>query len=188
MNTALIKTASGVIHAAQQQGRTLPVTLAIALDAACLLQSPETVAETAALKAKRDELEELADTEAREIADLRNRVAELEAQRERRRIRLVKAEADLLNMRGLLSPSGEPRRIPDEVEIHERVAPAVEWLLNRVTELETQRQALGARLQAGQTWEAGRLVSEDYVSQRELRALFGIKLTAPATDGGEPGA
>lgn len=66
----------------------------------------------------------------------RGLVTELKAQRERRRMRLVAAEADLLNMRGMLSPNGLPRRIPDEVEIHERVAPAVEWLLNRVTELE----------------------------------------------------
>ncbi|MGW2210158.1 hypothetical protein [Streptomyces sp. NPDC001781] len=64
------------------------------------------------------------------------RVAELEAQRERRRVRLVAAEADLLEMRGLLSPNGQPRRIPTEVEIHERVSPAVEWLLRRVAELE----------------------------------------------------
>jgi hypothetical protein len=64
--------------------------------------------------------------------------AELEAQRERRRLRLVTAEADLLEMRGLLSPHGQPRRVPAEVEIHERVAPAVEWLLNRVAELEAR--------------------------------------------------
>lgn len=71
-----------------------------------------------------------------EAERLRARVAELEAQRERRRVRLVACEADLGEMRGLLSPNGFPRRIPPEVEIHERVAPAVDWLINRVTELE----------------------------------------------------
>jgi BMFP domain-containing protein YqiC len=71
-----------------------------------------------------------------EAEALRARVAELEAQRDRRRVRLIAAEADLLAVRGLLSPAGEPRRIPAEIEIHERVAPAVEWLLNRVAELE----------------------------------------------------
>jgi hypothetical protein len=107
MNTRLIATAADVISRAMQQGRTLPAALAVALDSAQLLQSPETV-------------------------------AELEAQRERHRARLVAAEADLLNVRGLLSPTGQPRRVPAEVEIHERVAPAVEWLLNRVAELEAR--------------------------------------------------
>ncbi|MEU8473704.1 hypothetical protein [Streptomyces hygroscopicus] len=70
------------------------------------------------------------------LAKARARAAELEEQIERRRMRLVKAETDLLEMRGLLSPNGRPRRIPPEVEIHERVTPAVEWLLARVAELE----------------------------------------------------
>ena len=53
--------------------------------------------------------------------------------------RLRVAEVDLLDVRGLLSPDGRPRRVPAEIEIHERVAPAIEWLLNRVTELERER-------------------------------------------------
>ncbi|MBL1108030.1 hypothetical protein JK361_26155 [Streptomyces sp. 5-8] len=72
----------------------------------------------------------------RRLLDAEAQVTDLVAQRERRRDRLVKAEADLLEMRGLLSPNGERRRIPDEVEIYERVAPAVAWLLTRVAELE----------------------------------------------------
>jgi hypothetical protein len=64
------------------------------------------------------------------------RLLDAEERVERRRARLAAAEADLLNVRGLLSPSGGSRRVPAEVEIHERVAPAVEWLLNRVAELE----------------------------------------------------
>lgn len=67
---------------------------------------------------------------------LEQRAAELEEQRDRRRVRLIAAEADLLNVRGLLSPADEPRRIPADIQIHERVAPAIEWLLNRVAELE----------------------------------------------------
>lgn len=67
------------------------------------------------------------------------RVAELEERIERRRMRMVRADADLQEMRGLLSPNGFPRRVPPEVEIHERVAPAVEWLLARVAELEAER-------------------------------------------------
>lgn len=75
-------------------------------------------------------------TVKREGDALRARVAELEERIEHRRMRLVEADADLQEMRGLLSPNGFPRRVPPEVEIHERVAPAVEWLLRRVEELE----------------------------------------------------
>ncbi|MFC9465166.1 hypothetical protein [Streptomyces coelicoflavus] len=52
----------------------------------------------------------------------------------------------------------------------------------RTAELEAQREALAARLRAGQRWQEGRtppLVSQDTVSQDELRAIFGIELTAP---------
>lgn len=69
---------------------------------------------------QRDELEQLrarvAELEARDTPTWRDRaetaearVAALEDQRERRRVRLAKAEADLLEMRGLLSPNGHPR-------------------------------------------------------------------------------
>ncbi|GGR70777.1 MULTISPECIES: hypothetical protein [Streptomyces] len=71
--------------------------------------------------------------------EARARIAELGTQDERRRARLAAAESDLLAVRGLLSPAGGARRVPAEVEIHERVAPAVEWLLNRVAALEAAR-------------------------------------------------
>ena len=64
------------------------------------------------------------------------RLLDAEERIERRRARLAAAESDLLTVRGLLSPNGGARRIPAEVEIHEQVAPAVEWLLNRIAELE----------------------------------------------------
>jgi hypothetical protein len=57
-----------------------------------------------------------------------------------------------------------------------------EQLLKRIAALEAQRTALAARLRAGQRWERGRVparVSEDFVSQSELRSIFGIPLTAP---------
>lgn len=58
----------------------------------------------------------------------------------------------------------------------------VERLRARLAELEGQRAALAERLRAGQTWRLGRnrgLVSEDLVSQPELRAMFAIPLAAP---------
>lgn len=58
---------------------------------------------------------------------------------ERRRIRLVEAENDLLNVRGILSPNGYPRRLPADVDLVPNVAPAVEWLADRVDELTAER-------------------------------------------------
>jgi hypothetical protein len=69
-----------------------------------------------------------------ELDRLRARVAELEAQRERRRVRLVALQNDALNMRGALSPNGERRKVP--MPLGDTLTPAVEWLLNRVAELE----------------------------------------------------
>ena len=56
---------------------------------------------------------------------------------------------------------------------------------DRIAQADAQRQALAERLRAGQQWQRGRnpdLVSENYVSQSELRAIFGIPLTAPWDD------
>lgn len=53
---------------------------------------------------------------------------------------------------------------------------------DRIAELEAQREALAERLRAGQRWQRGRnpeLVSENFVSQSELRSIFGIPLVAP---------
>jgi hypothetical protein len=73
----------------------------------------------------------------------------------------------LLNVGMLVEPGG---------------AQELERLRARVAELEAQREALATRLRAGQEWQPGRspaLVTQDYVSQDELRSIFGIALTAP---------
>lgn len=49
------------------------------------------------------------------------------------RVRLVAAEADLLDVRGILSPNGEPERTP--VPLAPTVAPAVQWLVAEVERL-----------------------------------------------------
>ncbi|MEU2062865.1 hypothetical protein [Streptomyces sp. NPDC013455] len=103
-------------------------------------------------------------------ASLEARVTELEERIERRRMRLVAAEADLLAVRGLLSPAGGPRQIPAEVEIHERVAPAVEWLLNRVAELETERHTTNAALS-----EAAEALREQRDRIADLEQLLAAK-------------
>lgn len=61
-------------------------------------------------------------------------------------------------------------------------AAELEQLRARVAELETAREALATRLKVGQRWQQGRtpaLVSQNFVSQDELRAMFGIPLIAP---------
>lgn len=75
---------------------------------------------------------------ANDVPTLLAAVDEQASKIERRRLRLVEAENDLLNVRGILSPNGHPRRVP--VELVPTVAPAVEWLANRVDEL-TRRLA-----------------------------------------------
>src|SRR5690606_33382616 len=60
--------------------------------------------------------------------------AELEAQRDRRRARLVALQNDALDMRGSLAPNGEARKVP--FELGETLTPAVDWLIGRVAELE----------------------------------------------------
>jgi hypothetical protein len=58
----------------------------------------------------------------------------------------------------------------------------IDRLCTELERLKAQRAALAARLRAGQTWQRGRtpaLVKEDYISQGELRQMFGIPLTAP---------
>jgi hypothetical protein len=78
-----------------------------------------------------------------EVGRLRARVAELEAQRERRRVRLVALQNDALSMRGSLSPTGEDRKVP--FPLGEALTPAVDWLIARVSELEAVLAAERAR-------------------------------------------
>ncbi|MFE7360700.1 HlyD family secretion protein [[Kitasatospora] papulosa] len=66
--------------------------------------------------------------------ELRAQVVELEAQRDRRRARLVALQNDALSMRGSLSPNGEASKVP--FELGPTLTPAVDWLINRVAELE----------------------------------------------------
>jgi hypothetical protein len=61
MHTRAINSAAGVLLAAMQQGRQTPTGLAIALDAACLLNSPEHAAQDLALRAQLAEFERPAD-------------------------------------------------------------------------------------------------------------------------------
>ena len=72
------------------------------------------------------------------------RIAELEAQRDRRRVRLVALQNDALSMRGSLSPMGEDRKVP--FPLGETLTPAVDWLIGRVAELESERHSTNEAL------------------------------------------
>lgn len=85
MNTKRVQAAEGVILAALKT-RQLAVGIAIALESACLLQSPETAAEMAGLRARVRELEaerhstnEALSDAAVQLRVQRDRIAELEA-------------------------------------------------------------------------------------------------------------
>ncbi|MFD8845504.1 hypothetical protein [Streptomyces pseudogriseolus] len=80
MHTRAINSAAGVLLAAMQQGRQTPAGLAIALDAACLLNSPEHAAEDAALRAERHTTNEALSDAAEQLRADRDRIAELEAE------------------------------------------------------------------------------------------------------------
>lgn len=71
------------------------------------------------------------------LAALLAEIGRLEAQRDRRRARLVDLQNDALNVRGALSPNGEARKVP--FPLGETLLPAVEWLIARVAELENER-------------------------------------------------
>lgn len=81
-------------------------------------------------------------TVRREVDRLTARVAELEAERERRRVRLVALQNDALSMRGSLSPMGEDRKVP--FPLGETLTPAVDWLIARVAELEAEKKRAAA--------------------------------------------
>ncbi|MFE2940987.1 hypothetical protein ACFXKG_18280 [Streptomyces sp. NPDC059255] len=68
------------------------------------------------------------------IQPLHRRITELEKQRDRRRAELVARRNDDMEMRGLLAPNGAARRVP--MPLGERLAPAVDWLIDRIAELE----------------------------------------------------
>ncbi|MEU6758023.1 hypothetical protein [Streptomyces sp. NPDC046685] len=74
MNTHRVNAAAGVLHAAMEQGKTLPQTLAYALESAQLLQSPETAAELSRLRALQNARPaELSEAQIDALADAGNR-------------------------------------------------------------------------------------------------------------------
>ncbi|WP_329291941.1 hypothetical protein [Streptomyces pseudovenezuelae] len=104
---------------------------------------------------------------AQEMAELREQAAAMEA-----------AAFGDVEVR-LLDPVGQITFLREALAAQLDRAGTLDRLLR---EAQAQREALAARLRAGQTWQRDRnpsLVAQDYVSQEELRAIFGIELTAP---------
>jgi uncharacterized membrane protein YccC len=109
----------------ERLGSTLPVRKS---DAEALLAEVQRWRE-------RTEEAETAEAQLRgQVRGLKADITELEAQRERRRGRLVALQNDALDTRGSLSPNCETRKVP--FPLGETLTPAVDWLINRVAELE----------------------------------------------------
>ncbi|MDJ0342189.1 hypothetical protein QMK19_03185 [Streptomyces sp. H10-C2] len=72
-------------------------------------------------------LHQIALTLSAEVDRLTAELAQQVTWSENRRLRMVAAETDLLNIRGHLSPNGYPRRVP--MPLGNEIAPVVEWLL-----------------------------------------------------------
>lgn len=90
MNTKLVETAADLMHRAMLRGTETAAGLAIVLESAQLLQSPETAAETELLRARVAELEaerhstnEALSDAAEALREQRDRIAELEAAQSR---------------------------------------------------------------------------------------------------------
>ncbi|WP_033307396.1 hypothetical protein RFN58_07185 [Streptomyces iakyrus] len=117
MNTKRVKAAGEVILAAQKRGHITASAWAAALEAACMLQSPETAAEQQALQARLDKVER---AYVFDVAELRARVAELDE-----RLATLRALCDAADQVGIVSggwftveavrraASGEPLPKPD---------------------------------------------------------------------------
>ncbi|MFF7880937.1 hypothetical protein ACH40F_08340 [Streptomyces sp. NPDC020794] len=133
------------------------------------------------------------------VAKLRGRVAELEAQREadhetwQHDLRTARTEREAATAR--IAELLAERHVTNEALSD--AAEALRANQDRVTETEARRAALTERMRAGQRWQRGRnpeLVSENLVSQSELRSIFGIPLVAPWAEAAavcrcdEPGA
>lgn len=165
MNARLVNSAAGVVNAALTQNRTA-AGIAMALESAGLLMGPETAAELARL---RQYAEDKQSREEELLATLGqyNLVASPDA--------WALGMTVISHLEGPHTPSS-----PEELEPGHRKL--IEQLRARAAELEAQRAALAVRLRAGQRWRRGRsmpLISQDFVSQDELRDIFGIQLTAP---------
>jgi len=98
------------------------------------LAARDLLAEVDRLRDERHETNEALSDAAEALRANAARIAELEAQRERRRLRLVALQNDALSMRGSLSPMGGDRKVP--FPLGETLTPAVDWLIARVAELE----------------------------------------------------
>jgi hypothetical protein len=101
-----------------------------------------------------------------DVPALVTEIRRLTAQRDRRRARLVALQNDVLNMRGVLSPNGEERKVP--MPLGDALTPAVEWLVNRVAELEAERHSTNEALsEAAEALRADR----DRIAELERPAI-----------------
>ncbi|MBQ0947687.1 hypothetical protein [Streptomyces sp. RK76] len=97
------------------------------------------------------------------------RLLDAEDRIERRRSRLVALQNDAMDMRGSLSPNGEARKVP--FPLGETLTPAVDWLIARVAELETDREANDREYEQA-TARVAELDAELYTARAHNRTLL----------------
>jgi hypothetical protein len=93
MNARSVNSAAGVVQAAMEQGRQTAAGIALALDAAGLLMSPETAAELVRLRAERHSTNESVSEAAEALRANRDRIDELETTNGALRARLAAVAA-----------------------------------------------------------------------------------------------
>lgn len=116
MNTRSVNAAAGVILAAQQQGRTA-AGIAMALESAQLLQSPERAAEFERLRAERDEFCDRVDTltavargNKRHVAGLVVQLQSMQRERDEALARVAALELERRSTNEALSDAAEALR------------------------------------------------------------------------------
>jgi hypothetical protein len=105
-------------------------------------------------------------------------ITRLVARVERRQAELVALRNDALSMRGSLAPADGSRKVP--FELGETLAPAVDWLIGRVDELEARIVELGATPERPAPYVA---TPEAHAQMRESLTRYFAGETEP--DGGD---
>lgn len=144
MNARLVNTAAGVVQAAMEQGRQTATGIAVALDSAQLLMTPEVAAELERLRLRVDEVERAYTFDTAELK------RQLESAREQYRAGLRRADEHLREMNAELKRYADGTEGPVLWSVYNRMhlradqaEGEVKRLTARVAELEAGRPLEG---------------------------------------------
>lgn len=163
MNAQRVNVAAGVIARAMKNGTQTAAGLAIALDSAQLLQSPETAAEleqlrarVAELEAERHSMNEALSDAAESLRANRDRIADLEA--------LTPAAVQTCRVCGAGYTYGQPC---STCEFNARMAAEADGITRRIAPTQTLREPVEGEHYA--------LVHHDYLVSRDLPETGGAR-------------